>query len=282
MTSPTGVRIDEFAGVFGRSTTVSRPPHPGLRAHVRGYVGYSEFTSFHRRREVPNGAVTVIIDLGSGLRLIEPGSRGVRVGQFVVGPTDHAGIVDSGGQQTGLQVNLSLLGARRLLNLPLVEISNRAVPLEEVFGAAGTRLVEQLHATPAWSDRFALMDAALTARLDGAADPPADLARAWGLLDQCAGACSVTDLAAEIGCSRKHLTTRFARELGIPPKRLAGILRFRRAVDQLAGGTDLARLAAACGYFDQAHLNRDFRRFAGITPTEHLQMFTPEFGLRAD
>lgn len=277
------VRIDRFAGAFGRSTTLSRAPHPGLRAHVHGYVGYDEHTAFHRRREVPDGTVTVILDLGAGLRLLDPAEPGLRrepIGQFVVGPTDHAGVVDSGGQQTGLQVNLSLLGARRLLGLPLSEISNQAVPLEDLLGPAARRLVDQLHATDSWTHRFELVDRALAARLDPAPDLPADLERAWRLLD--AGTGSVTDLVAEIGCSRKHLTTRFARELGVPPKRLAGILRFRQVVDRLADGTDLAQLASACGYFDQAHLNRDFRRFAGITPTEHRRMFSPEFGLRAE
>ena len=47
------------------------------------------------------------------------------------------------------------------------------------------------------------------------------------------------------------------------------ILRFRRAAAELAGpaGRSLAEIALDCGYYDQAHLNRDFREFSGRTPT---------------
>ncbi len=62
---------------------------------------------------------------------------------------------------------------------------------------------------------------------------------------------------------------RFREELGVPPKALARILRFERAVGRLRAGDDLAALALDAGYYDQAHFNRDFRAFAGATPTAY-------------
>jgi transcriptional regulator GlxA family with amidase domain len=50
----------------------------------------------------------------------------------------------------------------------------------------------------------------------------------------------------------------------------ARMLRFRRASDLIGSGTSIAQIAAACGYYDQAHLDRDFRDFAGSTPTAYL------------
>jgi transcriptional regulator GlxA family with amidase domain len=58
----------------------------------------------------------------------------------------------------------------------------------------------------------------------------------------------------------------------VTPKRFARLHRFRSAVRMLAAtpAPALARVAQVCGYFDQAHLNREFREFAGRTPGEVL------------
>jgi transcriptional regulator GlxA family with amidase domain len=65
------------------------------------------------------------------------------------------------------------------------------------------------------------------------------------------------------------LIARFRDQIGLPPKLLARVIRFDRAVRVLRapGSTSLAAVAFDCGYADQAHLNRDFREFAGTSPT---------------
>ena len=85
----------------------------------------------------------------------------------------------------------------------------------------------------------------------------------------------IGDLAEEIGWGRSRLVDRFRREVGLPPKTVARVLRYRRAVGRLTSVTSgpsrsLADVAAASGYADQAHFNRDFRAFASMTPTEFL------------
>jgi AraC-like DNA-binding protein len=84
------------------------------------------------------------------------------------------------------------------------------------------------------------------------------------------GAVPIGELAAELGWSRRHLAVRFREELGMAPKALARLLRFERAVKRLRAGDELADLALDAGYYDQAHFNRDFRAFAGTTPTQYL------------
>lgn len=89
---------------------------------------------------------------------------------------------------------------------------------------------------------------------------------------------SVGDLADELGWSRRHLVARFREQVGLPPKVLARVLRFQRSL-RLRGADGRPRpwaeVALACGYYDQAHLNRDFRQFAGCTPTELLAARLP-------
>jgi transcriptional regulator GlxA family with amidase domain len=85
-------------------------------------------------------------------------------------------------------------------------------------------------------------------------------------------------LAQELGCSRRHLVAGFRQHVGLPPKRLARVLRFQRVVSLLdrSGGDGLGDIAAACGYYDQPHLNRDFRQFAGASPGEWLARRLPD------
>jgi AraC-like DNA-binding protein len=86
------------------------------------------------------------------------------------------------------------------------------------------------------------------------------------------GAVRIDDLARDPGVSSRYLNTLFQRQVGLPAKGLARVLRFRRALDLLdARGThDLVHLAHECGYYDQSHLNREFRELLDLTPVEYV------------
>ena len=97
--------------------------------------------------------------------------------------------------------------------------------------------------------------------------PRPDVARAWRLLRESGGRLRVDGLADALGCSRRHLADRFAEEVGVPPKVAARLIRFEAARARL-GEVPLARLAAECGFSDQAHLAREFRALGGAPPTQ--------------
>ncbi len=94
------------------------------------------------------------------------------------------------------------------------------------------------------------------------------------------GQLSIGTLAEETGWSHRHLVRQFTEEIGLTPKVLARVLRFGQAADRLAHttGGHLADIAADCGYYNQAHFTRDFRAFAGVTPTELLASRFPNRG----
>jgi AraC-like DNA-binding protein len=202
---------------------------------------------------------------------------GVRHRSFVAGLDDAASLTEYAGEQRGIQVNLSPLGARRLLGLPMVELARRVVALEDVLGARAVHLVQRLQDTPGWEARFALLDAVLLRWLDEAAPVAPEVEQAWARLQASHGAVVIAMLAQEVGWSRRHLAARFQADVGLAPKTVARILRFQRVTQTLgaAGGGGLAEVAYACGYADQAHLNRDFRAFAGTTPTDFAARLLP-------
>ncbi|HEV7908434.1 MAG TPA: helix-turn-helix domain-containing protein, partial [Pseudonocardiaceae bacterium] len=105
---------------------------------------------------------------------------------------------------------------------------------------------------------------------------PDEVAHAWERLLSTSGSVSVADLARETGWSSRHLGNRFRTEIGLSPKEAARVVRFdhaRRLLQATAGTGSRARiaeLAVACGYYDQAHLARDFRSLAGCPPSTWL------------
>jgi len=253
--------------------TVRRRPDARLRGAVLSYTGYVEHAPAPMRRlEVPFVGIPLILSLGPSL-LVD----GVRHRSFVAGLDDTATVTEYAGEQHGIQVNLTPLGARRLLGLPMSELSRRVVALEDVLGAPAARLVERLHDAGGWETRFALLDHLLLGRLAGAAPVAPEVEHAWARLKGADGAVAVATLAAEVGWSRRHLAARFHDDVGLPPKTVARILRFERVTGTLraGGGAALADIAYACGYADQAHLNRDFRAFAGTTPTAFVARLLP-------
>ena len=277
-------RFSRHRSPQGSFDLVRRPPDPRVRGLVRELQDFREWTPGPlRRREPPSGDIVVIVDLGGGWRLPEPDDppgAGERYGSFVAGLGDRAGAAEHDGEARAMQVNLTPPGARALLGIPLRELAHRVVALEDVLGPEAVRLAERLEAAPGWRERLALLEQALLERAADAPLPRPDVAWAWRRLEQTGGRLPVSALAEELGCSRRHLTARFHEELGLPPKAFGRLLRFRRAADLMTApdAPSLAEIAAACGYADQAHFNRDFRSFAGVSPGELLARRLPGGG----
>jgi AraC-like DNA-binding protein len=77
---------------------------------------------------------------------------------------------------------------------------------------------------------------------------------------------SLAGLSSVAGLSRFELVRRFRRQTGLTPHTFQTNLRIAHARDMLNGGEAAARVAAQCGFADQAHLTRTFKRAVGVTP----------------
>jgi AraC-like DNA-binding protein len=256
-------------------------PDPRLRDCVTRYWGYYErHSGFSHTRELPSAEVTLIIGLGPPIGITYPRHNGAMADRhisFVAGLHDSYALVQAGEWQAGIEVNLTPLGTHVLFGLPMEALTNRVVDLEDVLGKVATRLTEQLHDARGWEARFALVDEFVAARIAEARSPAPSVAWAWRRLIESRGGVDIGALAGELACSRKHLIAQFREQVGLPPKTVARVIRFRGVLERLEHGTGarLAEIAQDCGYYDQAHLNRDFREFAGLTPTEFLDRRLP-------
>jgi AraC-like DNA-binding protein len=272
---------------FGRLERVERGPHPLLEGIVRRYCGYDhDGTGRTRRREVAQDEVTIILSLGPLLRVGGPAHPEDRYGSFVAALTDTYAITEHDGPLRGIEVNISPLGAHMLFGLAMRELSEHLVlPLEDVLGAKAAELVERLVEAPSWELRFANLDRFIAERVERARRPSPDVEWAWRRLRATGGLLPVGELARELGCSRRHLIWRFREQVGPAPKTAARLVRFQRTVRLLErdDGCRFADIAQRCGFYDQAHMNREFRELAGAPPGEFVARLLPNgLGVGAD
>jgi AraC-like DNA-binding protein len=236
-----------------------------LRGKVSAYHGFREEASGPvSRLEGPGSHVVVIVSFGD-----EWSIDGDRLCSFVGGLRDRQVATRHEGRSHGIQIDLSPPAAHRLFALPLHELAYRQVPLEDVLDEPF--LSERLHDAGEWGARFRLLDDVLARRLTGST--PCDIDWAWTRLVQTDGAVRISDLARELGWSRKRIVARFREEVGLTPKRAARLLRFERAraLAETAARPDWARIAREAGYYDQAHLINEFRSVTGRTPETFFQ-----------
>jgi AraC-like DNA-binding protein len=237
-----------------------RPPDRRVRRLLtRDYLAFTQPAATSETwLATPTPTVTVILNAGAAF--------GGLPRSFVAGLTDTAGIVDQTGEIECVDLKLTPLGAYTLLGLPMSELTNAVVDLDDLLPKVG-RLAE----APSWGRRFSLLDSLLLARAQDGPTPAREVAWGYRRLVETRGRLPIGTLAEEAGWSRRHLVARFRQQVGLPPKTMARVMRFKHLVSRLATPpVDWSRLAAECGYYDQAHMNRDFREFAGTTPTDYL------------
>ena len=251
---------------------VQRMPGGMLQGIVSGLVGYRETTQGHYRMMQPASlAIPLIISFGEAFAIgLGKNPRDEdRFGSFAAGLYAGPVVIESFGRSDCIQIDFTPLGARRFFGLPMTELADRMIDLADLPGINGLALRERLSNQLDWDRRFDLVEAFIMERIGVSKPPSPEVAWAYQRLAATGGGARIGAIAEAIGWSRKHLGHRFAREIGLGPKSVARMMRFNHALDA-AGRSDgdWAGIAADCGYADQAHLVREFREFAGTSPTE--------------
>jgi AraC-like DNA-binding protein len=265
------------------SESAQATPAAPLRGLIAWYSGYrQEGVPPGRHRGLPSPYLTLIITLDDPLTVSAHPDPADPPGEYLTlagGLHTTPAVITHPGRQSGIQLAVSPLGARALLGRPAGELAGIDVDGSEVLGAVAGELHERLREADSWAARFALLDQILLDHADLDQQVTPDIAEAWRLLIRCGGTIGAGDLARRVGWSPRYLQRRLLAETGLTPKAAARVIRFDRARRTLQGqaateggarGGTLASLAAGCGYYDQAHLAREFRGLAGCPPSTWL------------
>jgi len=268
-----------------RAEWVSATPSPRLAPFIDGYMGY-RLSGFApgAHRGLPSRHMTFIVSIGPSIDVVsqtDPRQAPARYDCVLGGLQASAAVISHCGYQEGVAIDLTPLGSRALFGMPARALWNTSVECADVTGAPGHELWERLQGLDHWQERFAACDEVLGRLLrdrDLAVAP--ELQGAWHALVRSGGAEPIGALAAQLGWSRQHLARRFRDEFGFGPKLAARVVRFERVRHMLQSTPSfvtIAQVAAACGYYDQAHLDRDFAELAGCSPTDWLAAELPSF-----
>jgi AraC-like DNA-binding protein len=303
------MQTGEHSSELGRWQTVQRPADPRLRAYVHGYFASSSHLRLPvHERHVPSIEVPLLLNFGAPHRRLDGANSGewtARDGAWVVGLHTRHQLTQAVGERHFMVVRFTPLGAHLFLRQPMHAIANEAVDLEQIDSALARSIVRRVGIARSWTERFAAAESLIAERIIDArhgrpltADAASNsVSHVWRKLVAADGHVAVRSFEAELDCSHRTLIARFRTCVGFPPKTIARLLRFNRVLrsldhasrtrsnepvgkpyiesafadDRRASAIRWADVAADCGYFDQAHLIKDFREFAGATPEAFIR-----------
>ncbi|WP_191246611.1 helix-turn-helix domain-containing protein [Amycolatopsis deserti] len=191
------------------------------------------------QRVVPDAAADVIVASTGAAYLVGP----------TLSPALHR--LPPGTELRGLRLRTEAIAA--VLDLPGHEVRDAVVPLTAVLPDAAARAV----ADSVWRGSF-----------PSALSPRAGDARVRHAVSRIWGGASLDSVADEVSLTGRQLRRLFTEQVGLGPKALQRVVRFQRFLRSAdaARPSSLADSAAAAGYADQAHLTRETRELAGVTP----------------
>jgi AraC-like DNA-binding protein len=244
-----------------------RRPQPPLSSFVECFWTLeSEVPSSQPERILPDGCVELILNFGARFSQHDEGQLKLQPRSFLVGQMTGPILISPTGPVQLLGIRFHPGGTLPFLRLPLHEITDQIVDLGGLSSKLERELLGASAQSPSLPEKLTAVEAFLTNQLLNAKENSWLMMLAGRIVDS-NGLVSVDQLASDAGISSRQLERRFLREVGLGPKLLGRIIRFQqvfRAVEQC--NSAWAEIAIDCGYYDQAHLIRDFNQFARQTP----------------
>jgi AraC-like DNA-binding protein len=246
----------------------AKPRSPVLAAFVKSFHYHETDFPFALERIMPNGQAHLMVNLAEDeFRTYNP-ARTERMdrhsGAVLAGPHARSTVIDTREQRWLAAVEFRSGGAGRFFSMPMTEVCNQVVPLEELWARDGELLRERLLEAPSPASKFRVFEELLLQHLAPKFDPAIQDA-----LAALHSGMPVSQVASRVGLLPRTLVRRFSSQVGITPKRFARVRRFQRVLRaaRRSSGPDWCALAVEHGYADQAHLVHEFRDLADITPS---------------
>ncbi len=237
-------------------------PAPPLRHAIACYwqIDGSPGTGAHVHRVLPDACADILFDLAAWRA-----SAAAAAGR-IVGTMTRANRVAFRGTIDLIGIRFRPGGAPLVCAQSVAEFTDRAATADLWLGSLASGLTDELASLQEFQPRVQLLDRRLLAMPRGY---PLDrlAVRATQLLAAGeADATRVHAVARTLGLSERQMERRFAVATGLTPVVYRRVLRFRRLLEIRDRVPDWAGAAAEAGYFDQAHMTREFTRFTGVSP----------------
>jgi len=242
-----------------------KPPEP-LSRHIEClWYLETDTASPVAQRIVPDGCMELVLHAGEPFTQLKHGcpqrqDRAMLCGQLTA-PIFLA--QNSRGRVFGIRFRP---GAAALLRIPMADLADHLVPLDQLSAHLHRDLMDALQGEvplPALARLSAILQTQLAS-----ARSSASLEYAASRIRDSNGLVSLLELSRELGVTERQLQRLFRQGVGITPKMLCRVTRFQNVLARLDAHSERwADAAVDAAYYDQSHLLRDFRQFAGATPT---------------
>jgi AraC-like DNA-binding protein len=196
-------------------------------------------------------------------------------GGVIGSATRYNGELTFNGHYTFFEINFRPCGFNQIFRLPSGEITNRIIHAEDIFGTSVKHLFEQLCAAKGLSEMSVLAEAYLLDHLkrQKLVEPNDRITVISNSMLAMGGDICIEKLAYDANMSLRSFERHFTERVGLSPKLFGCISRFNSALGLKLRHPEMdwTSIAYECGYFDQMHLVKDFKRFSGNTPSHFLQ-----------
>lgn len=258
--------------LFGYGLFRSEPPAGNTRP--RSPEGASSRTELAAgdplvEQMIASGCAQLCFNLGDAFTLERESSRTLmRAPAYVGGALTVPGRMRLGRRVEMLGAMFRPGRAGAFFRPPADELTDRLIPLDDLWSAGGRALERELRELPTTAARIGRLEAELLRRLAAPRAQDDGWAHIAEFIRRRRGAVAVAALGQASGLSRQHFAREFRARIGISPKRFARVSRFEALMARAYSdpARDWAATAAECGYFDQAHLIAEFKAFTGMTP----------------
>lgn len=249
----------------------SAPASPLLRPFVETLWHFEGLDLPHaRERILPKGTMQILVNLqedelrtyhGAGYRQVER-IRGAALSGAYGAPFG----IDTAEQQWIVGVHFRPGGAAPFFAASADALSGQHIEIDALWGRDGALLRERLLEAPTPEAKLRTLETVLLERVARPLEVDKEVELA---LAACARGVPIREITTRLGMSPRRFVRHFRSTVGLSPKRFARVRRFGQVLEAIeAGGpVDWCRVAASCGYYDQAHLIHDFREFAGVSPS---------------
>lgn len=167
----------------------------------------------------------------------------------------------------------------RLLGIPADELCNESVDIHSILGKQGREVSEKIFSTDCDIKRANIISAFLARRLTGREKMKhGSIVQAIHRIEKCRGEVCIQELIDQSCLSQRQFERNFKELSGFSPKAYLRIVRFESLLDHFVDrGTSLTSAALEFGYYDQSHLNHDFKAFTGLSPLQYLNFYSAQY-----
>jgi AraC-like DNA-binding protein len=252
-------------------------PQPPLAQFVEMFWYYDGFAPREHTHErlMPDGSVEMVINLKEDVARIYDRDNLAKYdelpGTLICGPHSSFFVIDTEQQACVLGIHFKPGGAFPFFKFPADELHNQHIGLKDLWGSEAVFLRERLLAAQTPQEKFRVLEEGLLARAFKPLERHPAVAFALSMFGGVRCPRSVSDVSDQIGLSSRRFIQVFSDQVGLTPKLFCRVQRFQQVLKMLHTGQDhdWANVAAACGYYDQAHFIHDFKSFSGINPTTY-------------